>query len=155
MEAAKFKYKDLNGFAVQSVITKLDNLHTTPNNASKIRRIIKLVREATAKMQAEYKKELMEKFAVRDEAGKIVEADGQPFTIADDKIEEFTKAQEDFGEREVELAWTPLDAQTIAGAQVSSKELDALGGLYSEVPVGPGLPAEALDGQGNVHNLRK
>lgn len=151
----KVKFKTLNDYSFQSVISKIANLQTSTMNASKIRRITKLVQAASDQMREEFKKDVMELFAARDEAGKIVATKDKPFDVPDDKVEAFTAATDVFGEREATINWTPLDASTLGNAQVSAREIDLLGGLYSEEPVGPGLPAEAVDVLGNVHNLRK
>lgn len=152
---AKIKYKTLNDFGFQSLIQKLANAQTSTTNASHIRRIVNLVQKASDQMREDFKKDVLELYAARDEEGKIIATKEKPFDIPDDKIEAFTAATEVFGEREGTVDWRPLNAHTIQDLKVSAREMELLGDLYTEEGNGPGLPEFAEDAKGVVHSLRK
>jgi hypothetical protein len=83
-----------------------------------------------------YKTEIMEKYAKRDENGKVMPSpDGNPnsFAFDESKQDEFVKAQEAYGSREVELAVTPFVLNDFKDIRISPKNLNALGKLYVDV----------------------
>jgi hypothetical protein len=148
------KHKDIGSFEFASTMEKLRSSPVDNAVASHIHQIAKRVQAARDLMGKQYKAEIIEKFAKRDEAGKIVNAPDGRFDVDDDKVLEFQKETDAFGEREIEIDWRPFDARTFSEIKVSAKELDLLGDLYSHEPVGPGLPHMGMDHQGNVHQLK-
>lgn len=137
----KTKYQSISSFELAGVLQKIANTQTSNKNASHIRRVINEIKKAGDQIREEYKKDILEVYAQRDEKGEIKRPEGDPngFDPIVEKEAEFLKAQEDFGGREIVIAWRPLNPDTLADVKLSAKELDLLGELYTD-DAGPGVP---------------
>lgn len=140
-EPLKIKYKDIKSFEFSQLAAKLANSPTINVRANHIRHIIKELNAAGDQISKEYKTDLIDVYAKKDEEGKIVRPEGDPngFTPDETKMEEFLKAQETFGDREAEINWRPLTPDTLSDIKLTAKELDLLGDLFTD-DNGPGVP---------------
>lgn len=153
--ALKIKYQKVGSFEFQQLIEKLKNAQVDNFSACQIHHIIKEVKKGRDKLTAEFKADILDKYATKDESGKILTpSQERPYDIPDDQIEAYTKATEEFGEREMEINWSPLNHQHLQGVKISAAEIEALGELFSEEQAGPGIPMMGQDSRGNVHQLR-
>lgn len=137
----KMKYKDIKSFEFSQLAAKLANSPTINVRANHIRHIIKELNAAGDRISEEYKTDLIDVYAKKDEEGKIVRPEGDPngFVPDDTKMEEFMKAQDAFGDREAEINWRPLTPDTLSDIKLTAKELDLLGELFTD-DNGPGVP---------------
>lgn len=142
----KMKYQDIGNFEFQSLMEKLVSTPTSNKNACMIRHVYNEAKRARTQISEEYKRDIMEAFAERDENGEIKRPEGDPGGFMPDpkRLEEFKKSQDDFGLREFVFEWGPLRPSHISDMKVSAKELNILGDLFNE-DEGPGLPANVLD----------
>lgn len=125
----KMSYHEMSNFQFQSAKQKLENAPTDGHTAY---RISKIVRELDAKRKEiadEYRKDIIEVFAKRDEKGEYSEHDWTP---DESRQEEFTKAQEDFGNREFTVRRPKLTAHDVRDAKLSAAELTQLGPILDE-----------------------
>ena len=153
----KVLYKDISGFEFSQVLTKIANVATDTMKALHIRHIIDEIQTLREKVSQEYKKELMEVFAKKDENGKPLfdeRSNGEDFSPDETRTDEFLKAQDDFGKREGLVNYRALTPHTLADVKLSAKELKLLGPLFTEEN-GPGLPAQAFSSVQSVHPLRQ
>lgn len=134
-------YKDIKSFEFAQLIAKLSNTPTINVRANHIRHIVKELNKAGDQISEEYKKDILEVYATRDEKGEIVRPEGDPngFTPDEAKQKEFLEAQEKFGERKAKINWRPLTPDTLTDIKLTAKELDLLGDLFTEEN-GPGVP---------------
>ena len=140
----KLKSKNIGGFEFEQIIMKLRNVQTNNKAASHINQVIKKINDARLKLHEEYMEQVVGKFAKRTETGEIDRTGGQPgdaghFNIPDEVMEDFKKAVDEFGEKDVEINWRPLTPSCFDDLKVSAKEIDLLGPLYTEQE-GPGVP---------------
>jgi hypothetical protein len=138
----KMKYKDLGSFEFQNLMQTIRAAKTSNVNACRISAIWKQVTAARTQIMEEYTKEIMEVYAKRDENGAIIIPEGQQagFTPIEDKIEEFTKAQDAFGEKEYTFTCMPFNPSHLSDVKMSAKDIETLGVLFQE-NAGPGIPA--------------
>lgn len=141
VEPIKMKYKDIKSFEFSQLAAKLANTATINARANHIRHIIKELNKAGEQISAEYKSDLIDVYAKKGEDGKVARPEGDPngFTPDETKMDEFIKAQEEFGEREAEINWRPLTPETLSDIKLTAKELDLLGDLFTD-DNGPGIP---------------
>ena len=137
----KMKYKDVGTFEFGSLMEKLSSTPTSNKNACMISHIYKENKRAREQISEEYKKEVMEKYATRDENGAIKRPSENPdgFIPDETKLEEFKKAQEDFGEKEFVFEWGPLRPAHLTDVKVSAKEIGLMGELFNTEDA-PGMP---------------
>lgn len=119
----KIPYSKFSTFEFQSACNKIASTPTDGNSAYKIRKILKELKDARAKIAEEYRKELMDVYAVRDAEGKYTE---ETFAPIAEKAEEFQKAQEKFGEKEVTVLRPLLTLHDIRDMKLSANEQEAL-----------------------------
>ena len=155
--AIKLKYETIGSEAFAMLMQKISNTQTNNKAASHINHIIKEVERVREHIKDEYLKEIREGFAKRDADGKIdlIDKDGnnhkdQPnwFDVEDAKMAELNKATEEFHQREAVINWRPLTPSTLEDVNLSAREINLLGDLYSEIEVGPGVPT-------NIAQFRK
>ncbi len=145
----KLKYKDCGNFEFATLIQKLANAQTTVGVAVRIKSIVRELTKGRELISKSYQDDLVSVFGEKNEDGTIKRPEGEPngFTPVKEKEEEFIKAQEDFGERELDLDCHPLNPTLLADMKCSSKELDLLKGLFTD-EAGPGVPS-------NVAQMRR
>lgn len=147
MEAAtiKLKYKTIGGFEFAQLMQRIANIQTDTKSAGHIYQVTKRITKARDQIHAEYMKEIREKYAKKTEDGKVdvsgnPAGDVQGFVPDEAKLEEFKAAQDAFGDREFVIDWKPLTPASLKDLQISAKEMDLLGDLYTE-QYGPGIPS--------------
>jgi hypothetical protein len=128
------------------LVQKLIGAQTSGNNAYEINKLNSELKKKGQESEALIKSEFMEKFAQRDESGKIIlmkDQDGNeiPRTWApiEEKKTELDTLVDKFYQEEVELKCRPLRPATIADIKLSAFELELLGEIYQHEN-GPGLP---------------
>ncbi len=144
MKMPELKYKEVGSFEFASLIQKIANQPTNNQAASHINKIVKQITAARELIHEQYMKEIREKFAMRKEDGTVDTTGAGPgedmyFNVTPDKMEEFKKAQDEFGMRLFSLNWRPLTPSTLKDVQLSAKDIDTLGELYTDEE-GPGVP---------------
>lgn len=151
MDTIKIKYKDLGSFEIQTAIQKIANTAMPAPKAAVISHLIKSAQAVRTQMSEEYKTEVMEKFAQKNEDGSLKRPEGDPQSIIpiEGKEEEMQKANIEFGEKFGELKYMlkdkeiiarPLTPSLLADVKLSPKDLEALKDLYSDEE-GPGVPS--------------
>lgn len=144
MEKIKVKYNSFSNFEFLQAIQKIASTPTTAAKANTIRKITNALQEGRVKTVVEdYKKEIMEVFAKRNEAGEIVRPDGEPdgFEPIEGKEEECKAATEAFGEKFLEISAEKLTPATLSEVKLSARELELLGDIFTDVEnAGPGVP---------------
>ena len=119
------KYKDLSGYAFQSAMSKLSNCTFKDGGrcAYLVKKMNQAIKPLRDKIAAEYKAELMGVYGQPGEDGKL---DERTFKPIEGKEEEFTKAQEDFGERSAEIDRPKFLAADIKDANLTADEQEAI-----------------------------
>jgi hypothetical protein len=153
--ALKVKYSVVGSFEFQNLMERLKREKVDNYSACQIHHILKEVQKGRDQITAEFKSEILEKFAKKDEAGKIIsESPEQPYDVADENVEAYKEATEAFGKKDIEVNWTPLNHQHLTKIQLSADDINLLGELFSEEMQGPGIPQMAVDHRGNVQPIR-
>lgn len=137
----KMIYKNIMNFEFSSVMQKLVSTPTSNKSACMIRHIWKESERAKKQISEAYKDDIMNKFAERNESGDILvnPEDQGGFHPDPKRIDEFIKAQEDFGNTEFVFEWGPLRPSHLTDMKLSGKEIDSLGDLFNEED-GPAMP---------------
>lgn len=125
----KLTYADLSNFNFQKAMQKIENAPTDGFTAYRINKIVRDLKKGRDQISAEYRKDIMEVFAKKDENGKYDENTFQPM---EDKIEEFKIAQEAFGKRELHIEQNSLSIADIKDIKISAAEMDALKGAFDD-----------------------
>jgi hypothetical protein len=138
----KVKYKDVTSFEFNSAMQKIVTAPIETQKAEFIRKIFKQLKEVREIIGKEYEAEIMEKFAQKDEAGKILRPPEEPngFLPVEGKDAEIMEANKVFGDREAKFSSYPLNPSILKDIKLSGKDLDALGNFYAGEVTGPGLP---------------
>lgn len=149
----KIKYKDVMSFEFNQAMQKIVNTPTEPAKAEQIRKIFKELKNVRDKIGKEYESDIMEKYAQKDEAGKIIRPKSEPtgFLPVEGKDAEIKAANDTFGDREAAFTVSPLNLAILKDIKLSGKELDALQDFYAGDATGPGVPEQF----GNVIPLRQ
>lgn len=125
----KLTYADLSNFNFQKAMQKIENAPTDGFTAYRINKIVRDLKKGRDQISAEYRKDIMEVFAKKDENGKYDENTFQPM---EDKIEEFKIAQEAFGKKELHIEQNSLSIADIKDIKISAAEMDALKGAFDD-----------------------
>lgn len=125
----KLTYNEIGNFQFQKAIQKLNSSVTDQLTAYKIRKITSKLKSYRAQIAEEYTKELAEKYAKRNEQGKY---DAQNWTPEEGKQEEFMKAQEEFGKKEIFIDRLPLTFNEMKDIKMSAEEQEALGAMFDD-----------------------
>jgi hypothetical protein len=137
----KLKYSDAGSFEFVQLLTKLYRLPTNNKSSNLFRRIYNEMKKNQDAIIEEYKTTVLEIYAQRDEKGEIIRPDGDPngFKPMEDKLDDFQKAQDEFGEKLVTFTWGPIRNSDLQDIKLSGHEKDLLKDLYSDEE-GPGVP---------------
>jgi hypothetical protein len=117
------KRKVFNDFAFVQALRELAKHPLEIKLAWNVNRIIKQAQAAIDGGQVEIKA-LLDKHAVKDEAGKYKMAEGGDFEFSDK--EAFQEQYNAFGEQEVHFKSYKLNLELLAGVQISPESLGAL-----------------------------
>jgi hypothetical protein len=137
----KMKYEDIGNFEFAQSIQKIGSANTSSYNASRICKLMKQLQKARNEIHESFTKDMLERYAQRNEDGTIKRPEGDPngFTPLDDKVEEYTKEQEAFGKRLYEFTCAPLNPSILQDVKLSARDIETLKDLFIEES-GPGLP---------------
>jgi hypothetical protein len=124
-------------FEFQQVMMKLVNTATDNKKACAIHHISKEVEKHVDQFKSEFKKDILEKYAQKDEHGKYLNDEGQ-YKIDPKCFADYKTATEAFGKKTAIVKWKPLTPSVLSDIKMSAKEIDLLGELFSEQE-GPGL----------------
>lgn len=119
----KLSYRTISNFPFQSALQKLANAPLSGRQAYEVNIFSRAIKEAKQKIHDEYKKDLMDKYAVLDEAGKY---DPDKFVVQPTKEDEFEKEQEAFSDREYSINRAKLPFSIIANLKVSANDIEQL-----------------------------
>jgi hypothetical protein len=141
----RIKYLTIGSFEFNTVMQKLVRTQTNNKAATHIKQVSKRVDAGRKKIHEEYMTEIVPKYAKKNEDGTIDRTGGNEgdlnfFTPKDELMQEFLKAQEEFGKRELVIDWRPLTPSCLEDVSISAHELDAIGEVYTEEE-GPGVPS--------------
>lgn len=123
----KIKYNEISTFAFQTAMQKLSAAPVDGRTAYDIKLMNSALKKAREQVADEYKKEIIEVYAKRDENGKYNEEQFEP---QEEKLKEFEAAQEAFGEREIEIDRPMFTAHHIQSVKLSALELEGLGQVF-------------------------
>lgn len=131
----KIKRSQLADMRFVMAIQKLANIPMNTNTAHSIKKIIQTLDEARTEMSADYKSEIVEKFSQRDEEGKIAweDANQSNFKVLEGKEAELREAQEEFGNKELEVPGIKVNLANLNGIQLSPAEMIQLEPIYFSV----------------------
>lgn len=138
----KVKYSIARGESFSMLLAKLANTATTNARACHIKKIMKGLEKLHKQIMEEFKKDILEAYAVKKEDGSGIKYKDEmesDFDLLEGKEKEYQEALKTFGEREGTIEWRPLTPDALADIKLSARELDLLGELFSEEN-GPGVP---------------
>ncbi len=138
----KMTYKSLMSFEMQTLLAKLISTPTSNKNASHINHIFQQISKCGDQIREEFRSTILDQFALKGEDGKIVVNEGG-FEPDPSRLEEYQKALAEFEKGECVVKWQPLRPSHLSDVKVSAKEIDVLGGLFTEEE-GPGVPGLTL-----------
>ena len=141
------KYKTISEEEFAIAMHKVCQTPVGNQAACAIRRVSKALNKARDLIAKEYTDEIVEKFGAKDANGKIIIPKGSMFTVDETKRDEFNKAQDEFGKKEVILECGPLTSTELSDIKLSGRDLEVMGELFSETPTGRSGP-QALRGPG-------
>ncbi len=119
----KITYAQASGFLFQQAIQKMGAAPTNGQAAYRINKILAPIKAARERIAVEYKKDIVAEYAKKDADGKFDEANFQP---DESKLEEFQKAQDAFGLREIDVPRPKLSLSDVKDVKLSADELAAL-----------------------------
>lgn len=125
----KVTYSKMSSFQFQKVLQKLETAATDGFTAYRIRKIATKLKSYREQIANEYKKQIMDKYAKRDEKGEYKEED---FVPMEDKVNEYNKALEDFGKNEVFVDRHPLTIADIKDIKITAEEMEAMGEMFDD-----------------------
>lgn len=141
------KYSEVSSFPFAQAMQKISSTPTHGAKASQIHRVTKQLDRLRKQISKEYQEELVNVYGKKDEEGKLIRPEGEPngFEPDETKQEEFVKAQEEFGNKTVELDVPSFNLDVLADIKLSAQDLEALKGLYmgnyeAQEDGGPGVP---------------
>jgi hypothetical protein len=134
----KIKRSQLADLRFVRAIQKLASMPMNTSTAFSIKKIIDILDAARSEMKADYRSEVLEKFSVKDEDGQLVYEDAEKteFKVLEGKDAELKKAQEEFGEKELELPGVKVNLANL-NVQLSAAELSQLEPIYFHVESAP------------------
>lgn len=152
METIKVKYKDLSTFEFNQALAKVANAQLPTAKALAVRKILKGIQEVREQMSKDYKQNILEKYAQKDEKDptKFAHPENDPngFIFSEENQAVMMKENEAFGDTEVTVnAPFKLNETLLEGVKFSARELEMLNFIMSE-EAGPGVPTD-------VPNLRR
>lgn len=150
METVTIKYKLFGGMELDNVLKKIANIQMPLQRASVVRDILKGIQAARDLMSEDYKANVLGKFAKKKEDGSFERPQEDPhgFIIADENAEEARKANEGFGDNEVDIEIPcKFNDALFANEKFSPRERELLDFVW-ETKQGPGVPSEATTGPG-------
>lgn len=128
----KLTYKQLSNYQFQTAMQKIAATPTNNRAASRIRHVIKATQVLIEKMGENFKKDVLENYATKDEKGNVkYDTQGNP-EIDTTKAEEFSKDQEEFGKREAFIDREALTSEDLQDTKLSASELLAIGDVFSD-----------------------
>lgn len=135
----KLKYSDVSHFEFQKAFQKLMNSPTDGKTSYTISKIASEIDKCRAQIRDEFTKEIVEKFAKREEDGTYNKDTWVP---EESKLEEFQTAQEEFGKREFTVLRKPLTAYDVRDTKLTPTELislkEAMDSASFEEPINTG-----------------
>ena len=127
------KYVDVSSFEFAQAIQKIAQTPIDNFTACKIRRVTKALTKVREQISKHYQDSIVEKYAKRDDAGKIIRPKDQPngFDLDQEKAG-FVEEQEAFGKTEVSLECSPFTPIMLKDIKLSAYELEKLGPLFDD-----------------------
>lgn len=124
-EGLVLRYKDLSNYGFHEALEKIRTADYKDGGRMGylVKKMCKEVSRVRDIINKEYKAEVLEPFAVRDESGKYNE---ESFKVIPEKKEEFKKVIEAFEAREVVLERPKLFLQELKAAGLSAADQEAL-----------------------------
>jgi hypothetical protein len=124
----ELKYNQLSGMNFLQTVQKLVHERLAVQAAYNIKKIADDIQRARKQIGEQYRKELVDAFAKRDENGQVVwtSPDQTDFEVMDGKEEEFRKALTAFGEKVFVMDRTPISLHDLRNCLVSAAELTVL-----------------------------
>lgn len=150
MEKVTLKYKSFGGTELDTVLTRIANILMPLQRADEVREILKGIQAGRDQMSKDYRENVLGKFAKKKEDGSFERPEYDPhgFIIADEHAEAARKANESFGEKEVEIEIPYKFHNALFGNEKFSPRERELLDFVWETKKGPGVPTEATTGPG-------
>ena len=125
----KVTYQQMGSRAFQMAVQKLNSSVTDGLTAYKIKKVTSKLKSHREIISEEYKKEIAEVYAKRDEHGKYNMDNWVP---EEDKQEAMIKAQDAFGLKELFIDRFPLTFSDLKDIKMSAEEQEALGTMFDD-----------------------
>lgn len=119
----KIKYESVNSYQFNNTLRELSNAKIDIFTSARLAKFLKCMAEVQADIGKEFKKELMPKFAKRDEHNNF---NPDTFEVKEGMEEEFRKAQEDFGKQEYSVSVNPLTISDVKDINLKPIDIIAL-----------------------------
>jgi hypothetical protein len=121
-------YEKISSPAFVMAMQKLTGAQFDVKTAYSVKKLADALQSAKNKVHQEYEKEVLQKYADKDEAGKLK----QPIHLPDEVKDAFLAAQEEFGKRTLTIDRGRLTMDQLGRIQLSAQDLSALEELISE-----------------------
>lgn len=121
----KVKYGVMGSYEFQSGVAKLANAPVSAAKAITISQIVKQCKKASLQMRDEYKKDVLDVYAKKDDKGEIVTGENG-FEVLEGKEDEHKAATKAFGEREFEFTVAKLHRSVLSEMKLTANEVDSI-----------------------------
>jgi hypothetical protein len=130
----KLKYSEFLGSNFNYAMRRLTSTQLPQKVAYQLMKITNEIGREQKKAQELYRTSITDKFAMKDETGKIVQDGDAPdsFKVAPEMQAEFKAAQEAFGEMEAMIDRHPIPMGDLGTMTFAAAELAALAPLLAE-----------------------
>lgn len=143
MKTAKVKktflYPDIKGAEFQTLVAKLGRAPTQVARANRIKVFLDGIDKVWEDIHEEFKSQLLEKYATKDDTGKLVIDEAGNYKIPEENQAAFNEAYAEFQKKSVDVECLPLTADTLADIKLTGRDLQLLGDIYVN-ETGPGVP---------------
>lgn len=138
----KITNKELCNQDMHNLLGKLNNTPITLNkNACAIHRVAGLLEKKLTETRESFQKNILEKFALKDEKGKMKFNDLGMAEPDPARLDEYEKAVKGFDSVVIEIEVMPLRPSNLVDVRLTAKEIGLLGDFFNENE-GPGVPNE-------------
>lgn len=135
----KTTYSKVTSPRLTTAVQKLVGLSLPTKLAYSVKKMVDAIQTARKTISSEFEK-IVQEYAQKDDKGALVRPKDDPtgFEIPDDKMEAFTKAQKDFGDREIVIPRHKFSLEAFMHVNVSAADLSALDAFFDD-PEEPGV----------------
>lgn len=138
----KTTYAKITNQNFTRAIQKLASLPLPTKTAYNVKKMVDAIQTARKTVSTAFE-QVVQEYGQKDADGKLVRPKDDPngFEIEETKMDEFTKAQDAFGQREIEIPRHKLLLEAFTNVSLSAAELSALDAFFDD-PEEPGIVVE-------------